>query len=79
MKPIEFEEQNTDLKKPESMTDEECSSLPCFRDGNQVISKWELNEEEKEHVAKKGWIWVRVFAGMSSPPISIEATNTVFE
>ena len=31
-------EQNWELKKPESMSDEECSSLPCFVDNTQVVS-----------------------------------------
>jgi hypothetical protein len=78
MKPIKFKEQNSDLQKPKSMTDEECSSLPCFRDGKQVVSKWELNEEEKKHVAENGFIWVRVYGGSTQPPIGLEATETVF-
>ena len=78
MKPIEFDGQNTVLQKPESMTDEECQPLPCFRDGKQVISKWELTEEEQEHVAKHGFIWVSVI-GDNQPPILPIAKEIIFE
>ena len=61
------------------MSDKECTSLPCFRDGNQVISKWELSEEEKAHIAKHGFIWVSVLGGWSQPPILPQACETVFE
>lgn len=78
MKPVEFKEMNTVLNKPDNMTDDECQSLPCFRDGQQTISKWELDEAEKKHVAEKGYIWIRVLAGPTSPPILPEAEETVF-
>lgn len=80
MKPTKFKEQNFELGKPESMTDDECVPLPCFRDGQQVISKWELSEDEKAHVAEHGYIWIRVFSGnFSQPPILPQACETVFE
>ncbi|MCK5607126.1 hypothetical protein KAR91_34905 [Candidatus Pacearchaeota archaeon] len=69
MKPIEFDEQSAVLGKPASMTDKECSSLPCFRDGVNVISKWELTEEELEEIKKTKCIYVNVLSGKSSPPI----------
>ena len=61
------------------MSDKECSSLPCFRDGQQVISKWELSEEEKAHVAEHGFIWISVLGGPSQPPILPQACETVFK
>lgn len=69
MKAIEFKEQNAVLKKPESMTDQECSSLPCFMDGRNVISKWELSDKEIEEIIKTKCIYVCVLSGASSPPI----------
>jgi hypothetical protein len=79
MKPIKFKEQNFTLGKPPNMSDNECMSLPCFRDGNQVISKWKLSEEEKAHVAEHGFIWISVLGGWSQPPILPQACETVFE
>lgn len=42
MKPIKFEQANKNLLKPESMTDEECSSLWVYNDGRECISCWRL-------------------------------------
>lgn len=69
MKPVEFDEQNGNLVKPTSMTDEECGSLPCFRDGTSVVSMWELTEDELKQIQKTKCIYVTVISGESSPPI----------
>jgi len=69
MKPIEFDEQNGNLGKPVNMSDKECGSLPCFRDGLNVVSKWELTEEELKEIKKTKCIYVSVLSGKSSPPI----------
>lgn len=69
MKPIEFEEQNSVLLKPDDMTDDECTSLPCFKDGINVVSKWELTENELIHIQKTKCIYVTVLSGRTSPPI----------
>ncbi len=69
MKPVEFDEQNDVLGKPASMTDGECGSLPCFRDGVNVVSMWELTEKELEQIQKTKCIYVTVISGESSPPI----------
>ena len=37
MTPIKFEEANKNLLKPQNMTNEECSSLWVFTDGQQYI------------------------------------------
>jgi len=78
MKSIKFPEQTKVLGKPENMTDEECSSLPVFCDGEQCISKWELNEEDKKHIAEKGFIWLRIWSGNTQSPVCLEAVDTVF-
>lgn len=71
MKQVEFKEQNGILLKPENMTDEQCGTLPCYRDGSQVISKWILSEEEKKQILENGFIWVSVLSGISQPPIAL--------
>ena len=38
MKPIKFEQANKNLLKPESMTDEECSSLWVYNEGRECGS-----------------------------------------
>lgn len=82
MKPIEFEEQNFEFKKPKSMTDKECGSLPCFIDKNekhpQVISCWKLSEEELKEIQKTGIVWMSVFA-FPVPPVWIGAEKPLQE
>ena len=78
MKWIEFPEQTKLLGKPKNMTDEECGTLPVFCDGQQCISKWELNEDDKKHIVEKGYIWLSVLSGQTQPPVKIEAIETPF-
>jgi hypothetical protein len=78
MKPIEFKEQNLVLKKPENMTDEECGSLPVFKDYEKFISKWKLSEGEKKFVMEHGYIYIVVF-GTTHPPILAAAGELVVE
>ena len=78
MKWVEFLEQTKLLGPPRGVSNKDCGTLPVFCDGQQCISKWELNEEEKKHVAEKGYIWLRIWAGNSQPPVMIEAKETVF-
>jgi hypothetical protein len=79
MKCIEFPEQTRVLLAPPGVSDEECGTLPVFNDGKECISKWELNEEDKKHIAEKGYIWLRIWGGVTQPPCCLEAKETVFE
>lgn len=63
MKPIEFEEQTTILGKPNNMTDDECSSLPIYSDGEQTISCWRLSFRERLQILIFGKLWVGVVFG----------------
>ena len=47
MTPVKFKESNRTLGKPESMTDEECSSLEVFTDESICISCWQMNLLER--------------------------------
>lgn len=69
MKPIEFKEQSKVLGKPESMTDEECSSLPVYSDGAQCVSCWKLSDEEIKLISETGCMYVGVLSGSTQPPI----------
>lgn len=69
MKPIEFEEQNKILTKPEGWTDEQCISLHCFCDDERVISRWQMTWRERLIALFTGKMWVSVISGRTSPPI----------
>jgi len=58
MKPIEFPEHNVVYAKDQP----EYLPLPVHKkDDGEVVSCWQLSEEEKQHVMKTGKIWLSVF------------------
>lgn len=69
MKPIEFPEQTKVLAKPDSMSDEECSSLPVFNDGSQCISCWRASWRERLAFLFHGRMWLSVLSGATQPPV----------
>ena len=75
MRAVEFDEQTVILGKPIGMTDEECAPLPVFRDGEQVISCWELNKEDLEEINKTGKIYLSIFSGKTQPPVWLSIEN----
>lgn len=62
MKPIKFEEQNTNYIA------EGCRDLPAYKAEDQIISCWELTDKEKEEVQKTGVVWLSVL-GQQQPPV----------
>ena len=76
MKPIEFKEQNILYTKPADMTDEECGSLPAYKDGMNNISCWTMSIKERLKVLFTGVIWINVL-GKGQPPIWL-GVNTPF-
>lgn len=79
MKPVKFKEANAELGKPPSMTDDECGSLPVFKDGKQCISLWKLSFKERLQVLFFGKIWLGVISGMTQPPVWLDSSKTVFK
>jgi len=79
MKPIKFKQSNTELSKPESMTDEECSSLPvCRTDDGTCISCWKASFLDRVKFLFHGKIWLGVVSGTTQPPVWLDCTRTVF-
>ncbi len=62
MKPVPFEEQNT------TYVAEGCGDLPVFKQMPQIISCFELTDEEIEKLKHTNKIWVSVHA-VDMPPI----------
>lgn len=79
MKPIHFKEATIELKKPASMTDEECASMWVWNDGSQSISCWKMSWKERIKLLFHGRVWVSVLAGKSQPPIWVDPSKTVFK
>lgn len=70
MRAIEFKEQNVIYTKPANMTDEECGSLPAFRDGVNNISCWKMSVKERLKVFFTGIVWINVLS--IQPPIWLD-------
>ncbi|GAB3272738.1 hypothetical protein GCM10027347_44560 [Larkinella harenae] len=71
MRPVEFPEQNGVLGPPQQWPDDqpEVVPLPVFRDGWNVISCWELTDDEIEVMRVTKRIYIGVVGGPSQPPI----------
>jgi len=78
MKPIKFEEATKNLSKPDSMTDEECSSMWVYSDGQQCISCWKMNWKDRLKALFYGRVWLGVVSGHSQPPVWVDPSKTVF-
>jgi hypothetical protein len=79
MKPIKFDQANRDLLKPDSMTDEECASLPVFTDGQVCISLWRPTLLERISLLLFGRLWLYVLSGNTQPPVSILIERDIFK
>jgi hypothetical protein len=79
MKPIKFPEANKLLGKPTDMTDDECGPLLVFNNGYQSVSCWKMTWRERLSALFFGKVWLWVVAGRTQPPVSLEATRTIFE
>jgi hypothetical protein len=78
VKPSEFPEQTKVLRKPPSMTDEECGSLGVYSDGHVCISLWRPTWRERLSILFLGRVWLHVLSGQTQPPVMVEAKRTPF-
>jgi hypothetical protein len=76
--PVDFPEKTKTLQKPPSMTDEECSPLHVYSDGEVCISCWRPSWRERLSILWHGRIWLYVASGPTQPPVSLDACRTVF-
>ena len=75
MTPAKFTESNGDLLKPVGYTDEQCGTLPVFRDGTYIISKWKLSWRERLAILLRGHCWLWVWSSVTQPPVRIDTNN----
>lgn len=78
MKAIKFKESTIELKKPDTMTDEECSSLHILQHEGQCISLWTAPFLERLKFLFHGHIWVGLLSGKTQPPIWLDCTKSIF-
>lgn len=78
MTPKYFKEATKELKKPPSMTDEECSSLWIHQYEDTCLSLWAATFWERCKFLFHGHIWIGVLSGTTQPPIWLDAKQSVF-
>ena len=79
MKPLEFKEATLELKKPASMTDEDCGSLYVHQsERGECISLWTVSFWERIKFLFHGKLWLGVNSGKTQPPVWLDMTKTVF-
>lgn len=78
MKPIYFKEAQIELKKPVTMTDEECGSLWIYRANNQCISCWTISFWERLKFLFHGKLWLGILSGQTQPPVWLDMSKTIF-
>jgi hypothetical protein len=79
MKPIEFKEATVELKKPASMTDEECGSLFIYQsEQGECISLWTVPFWKRVMFLFHGRLWLGVLSGKTQPPVWLDMTKTIF-
>ena len=69
MNPIDFKETNKVFNKPESMTDDECESLPVHVGNGQIISCWKGSWIDRITFLLTGKMWLGVYSEKSQPPV----------
>lgn len=65
--PVSFPEQNDNLQ-PAKGSESKVTALPCFRDGDQVISAWRFTPEEIDQIVQTGIVWCQVL-GNTQPAV----------
>ena len=79
MKPLKFKEATTELKKPASMTDEECSSLFVYQsERGECISLWTTSFWKRLKFLFHRKLWLGVLGGKTQPPVWLDMQKTVF-
>ena len=79
MKPLKLKEANIELKKPASMTDEDCGSLYVHQSANgECISLWSISFWERLKFLFHGKLWLGVLSGKTQPPVWLDMKNTIF-
>jgi len=79
MIPIHFKEATIELKKPPTMTDEECSSLWIYSQNGTCISLWTTSLWERIMFLFHGHVWIGIMSGDTQPPIWLDSKNSLFE
>lgn len=74
-----FKEATIELKKPDSMTKEDCGNLHVFQSENgQCISLWSASLWTRIKFLFHGKLWLGVCSGTTQPPVWLEMKSNIF-
>ena len=73
MKPIDFDESTAML-----IGSGDIKPLPVFKNGEQIISYWQMSWKERFQSLWYGKIWLSVKAETTQPPVFLSAEKTMF-
>jgi hypothetical protein len=68
MEPTKLKQKTKTLRKPDSMTDEECGSLEVYCDENTVISCFKASWFERIMILFTGKVWLGVLSSSGTQP-----------
>lgn len=77
MKPEDFTEANAILKCSEEQKIQGCQDLKVFSNGELVVSKWVLADEEIELIRLTKQVWF-ISWSPTHPPISMQVEKPTF-
>ena len=79
MRPLNFKEATIELKKPSSMSDEECGSLFIYNtEKGECISLWTVSFWNRLKFLFHGKLWIGILSGKTQPPIWLDMNKTIF-
>ena len=79
MKPKQFDEATAELKRPPSMSADECGSLFIYQtDNGQCISLWTTSFWKRLKFLFHGKIWLGVVSGKTQPPVWLDMRKNLF-
>lgn len=78
MNPTTFKEKNRTLTRPSDMTDEQCSSLDVYTDGETCVSSWRMTLRERISALFFGRCWIGVRSGQTQPPVWLMCSRSAF-
>jgi len=79
MKAIKFKEAHLELKKPASMTDEECGGLWIHKTKRgECISVWTAPFWTRLKFLFHGKLWLGILSGSTQPPVWLDCRKTIF-
>lgn len=74
-----FKEKNRTLSRPTDMTEERCSPLDVYTDGETCVSCWRLTLRERISALLFGRCWLGVRSGTTQPPVWIMCSRSAFQ